>query len=599
MGKVMHLVYSSALENFKELNSSFDTAVLRIAYTGANKNGSFISKETFERCVKSMYNCPVVCNYNRDDDSIGGHDVEIVSTDDGGLRFVNVTEPIGVIPESADAFFETVEEGDGTTHEYLCTPVILWKRQEAYRKIKNDGIESQSMEISVKDGAFDRKAGVYVIKDFEFTAFCLLGDNVAPCFESAALEVFSLDKFKSQMAEMMNEFKETFAMVNSQDDEIDVIDKCSAKGGSDKLEEKLALIKEFGLKVEDLDFSLDDISVEDLRSKLEALKFDGEEGTTENPEDQGEQGNSGGGGLLGAVGNGDDPATVGGSDNNGSGSEQNGTQNENTTQGGNESQGSGQNGGNQQSDSGNGGNQQSSPGGGNEPEQEESGEEESDEDSEGMPSRKNTNAFALNSQLGEAIRREFDNGEKIETMWGEEPRYWMYDFDIDKSEAYAYDETNWNIYGFSYSMNGDNVVINWNSRKRMKISLDEFDEGVASDNTNVFSRFAEKCKNKIDELNKFKLSIEQKAEAEARENVLAQFSDLNDVEAFETLKENAEQYSADVLEEKCFAIRGRLGFTAKFSYENKGAKIVVDHDSVDDVAAPYGGVVEEYNKKNL
>ena len=119
MGKVVHMAYSSSLSSLCEINSSFDTGVLRIAYTGANRNGSFISKETFERCIETLYNCPIVCHYDRETDSIGGHDVELVSGEDGSMRLVNMTIPIGVIPESSKYFWSVVEEEDGTEHEYL------------------------------------------------------------------------------------------------------------------------------------------------------------------------------------------------------------------------------------------------------------------------------------------------------------------------------------------------------------------------------------------------------------------------------------------------------------------------------------------------
>ncbi len=96
----MSIVFSSGIRNLVERNSSFDSGVLRVAYTGKNRNNSFISKETFERCMPSIYNCPIVCNYDRESDTIGSHDMELVS-DDNGMRIVNITQPVGVIPESA------------------------------------------------------------------------------------------------------------------------------------------------------------------------------------------------------------------------------------------------------------------------------------------------------------------------------------------------------------------------------------------------------------------------------------------------------------------------------------------------------------------
>ena len=170
----MSIVFSSGIDRIKECNSSFDSGVLRVCYTGKNNNNSFIGKETFERCMKSIYNCPIVCRYDRETDTIGSHDMELVSDADGGMRIVNITHPVGVVPESANYWWEEIEDASGI-HEYLCVDVLLWKRQEAYKKIKSDGITDESMEISIKEG--EMVDGIYVINRFEFTAFACLAQR--------------------------------------------------------------------------------------------------------------------------------------------------------------------------------------------------------------------------------------------------------------------------------------------------------------------------------------------------------------------------------------------------------------------------------------
>ena len=188
MEKVLNVTYTSSLTNLCKVNSSFDTGVLRICYTGKNRNNSYLSKETILKSIPSIYNCPIVCNYDRETDTLGGHDVDVVRNGDGSLQIINATTPVGVVPESARVWFEDFEEDDGTIHEYLYADVLLWKRQEAYKKIKTDGITAHSMEIKVNSGkSID---GIYHIEDFEFNAFALIG--VTPCFESSALEMFTL-----------------------------------------------------------------------------------------------------------------------------------------------------------------------------------------------------------------------------------------------------------------------------------------------------------------------------------------------------------------------------------------------------------------------
>lgn len=285
----MRIVFSSGISDLTERNTSFDSGVLRVAYVGKNRNNSFISKETFERCMPSIYNCPIVCRYDREEDIIGSHDMELVVSDDGSMRIVNITQPVGIVPESARYWWEEIEDDSGV-HEYLCTDVLLWKRQEAYKKIKEDGITDESMEISVKEGKM--VDGVYVIERFEFTAFCLLG-TAEPCYESASLEVFSCGDFKQQLADMMQEFKETFAK-EQPSQEVVIKTQNYSEGGEGVLDEKNKLMVEFGLTADMLDFSIENFSLEELRAKFETMKSNGNtepagaEGSQENFELEGQ-----------------------------------------------------------------------------------------------------------------------------------------------------------------------------------------------------------------------------------------------------------------------------------------------------------------------
>ena len=513
MGKVVHMAYSSSLSSLCEINSSFDTGVLRIAYTGANRNGSFISKETFERCIETLYNCPIVCHYDRETDSIGGHDVELVSGEDGSMRLVNMTIPIGVIPESSKYFWSVVEEEDGTEHEYLCADVLIWKRQEAYKKIKEDGITAHSMELTVKDGAME--GGLFVIKDFEFTAFCLLGDEHEPCFESSALGLFSYDEMKKQMAEMMSDLKNEFSLVVPPVGDNDKHPQNHPMEGGEKvLNEKLALVAEYGLEVENLEFSIEDLTLEELREKFEAMK----------------------------------PA-----------------------------------------------------------------EEPVAEPAVAEPAEPTVD-FALAGQIREEIYNAL-SVEKIECCWGEMTRYHYVDHDHEALQVYCYDAEDWKLYGFSYSMNGDNVVIDFESKKRMKFAIVDFDEGeqpapfagvfeeITKQYTENDTQWSEKyqtasdtitsMENELGTLRQFKTDTEAAAKAAAQEEVFAQFEDLVGVEEFDALREHCAEYELDALEEKCYAIRGRKGTTAKFTTESKPPKLKVDKTAPVS-NDPYGGLFARY-----
>ncbi len=456
----MRIVFSSGISGITEQNSSFDRGVLRVAYTGKNRNNSFISKETFERCMPSIYNCPIVCSYDREADRIGGHDMEIVSDDGGNMRIVNVTQPVGVIPESATYHWEEIED-DGGIHEYLCIDALLWKRQEAYQKIRDNGVTEESMEISVKEGRMEN--GVYMIDRFEYTAFCLLG-TAEPCYEGAALEMFSHNEFKRQLAEMMMEFKQT--------------------------------------------------------------------------------------------------------------------QKEKDTEGGNETV-----------------------------------EEKDKQTNEAVPEK---DTFALESQFRDELLHTLEEkSEKAETCWGQSQRYFLWDYDHEANEVYVTDVTDWNLYALTYAMDGDRVTVDFESKKRMKLTLAPFDEGDQAGQMGellhaLAARYAENdaqwtekyqaaterldaMEDELGALRKFKADTEGAEEQAKREQVFSRFEELSGVEAFEALREEHDGYSAEELEEKCFAIRGRVAGSVKFSHERqeRAPKLAVEKTTIGG-KEPYGGVFAEY-----
>lgn len=523
MKDVLKLTFASSLTEMCNVNQSFDKGVLRVCYTGKNRNGSFISKETLENALKTISNCPVVCNYDRDTDSLGGHDMSVEEGFDGELELVNLTQPVGVIPESAKQWFDVYEDENGVEHEYLYTEVLLWKRQEAYQKIKRDGVCKHSMEISVNDGR--RIDGLYHINDFEFTAFALIG--VEPCYESSALEVFSLGEFKAQMAEMMADLKETFSLVITPDG---ADDTKRLKGGTQTVDEKLQLAEKFGVDVDALDFSLEDFTIEELTEKFEAMK-------TEDPvrEDFAED-------------------TADNSDDN----------------------------------------------------QDEPAEE---------PAEEPEQDFALNSDIVSALCTEFEKN-TISCEWGEMPAYLYVDFDLESKEVYCWSSNDWLLYGMPFEMNGDNAVIDFAGCKRKKYAIVDFDEGeqvspFADTYSAITAKFAEiadiqekfeqasaqveACNKELETLRAFKADADKAVIDAQRAEVFAQFDDLEGVEAFEALKEDCEAFDLEALEEKCFAIRGRLKPSVNFSLEPKAPKLIVGFDKADDSAEPYGGLFKKYN----
>ena len=205
---------------------------------------------------------------------------------------------------------------------------------------------------------------------------------------------------------------------------------------------------------------------------------------------------------------------------------------------------------------------------------------------------------------------------KIPSNWDPEymvPRYWMND--IQGSEVIVMDCSTYKLMGIPYSMNGDNVVLDFENAKRKKVSYEDWDEGeVLSGITAAFTEMNIKMTELTKEFQsataavnemKPKLEAYQQAEAEAiaaadkakRDELFSVMDEKLGANAeYAALKENKEIAYAD-LETKCYALVGRQ--SAEFSYvpskNNKGTvRFGVGGTQNGSDNAVYGGLIEHY-----
>ena len=503
----MSLKYSAYLEDIVSANSTFDKGMLRIAYEGKNRNGSYISTKSFEDATPSLPYVPLVANYSIDDDAIGSHDSTFKKDKNGNLKEYNLTDPIGVIPEAPQWYWDNVTEDDGRVKTYFCCEVLLWKRQAAYDHIKENGITDQSMEIGVN--SYEMVDGVCHVKDFEFQAFTLL-ESAPPCFESACLETYSADTFKTSMDEMLNDFKQyCFEMKNTED---------LHKKEEHDLNKK-ELIKSFGFDPESLDFEYTDMDEKSLTDKLTKMK--------------------------------------------------------------------------------------------------------------------ETKEFLLSSNLGEAMSEAFSE-QKYETDWGTYSKYFVVDYDVDSREVFAYDrEDGYKLFGFSFDVVGDEVKVDFDSKKRKKYAIVDFEgsEDVVEDYslTDVMQPEIEKAKYeaeketeksveekytaKIGELTskvadyeamepELETLREFKKEADKKEKtaMLDSFEDkLKGSEEYSALYKEIEKFSVAELENECLKIIGKAAISGEFAYKNpsqhKFGMSVAGKVNEVTKASPYGTLFDDYKEK--
>ena len=175
------------------LNPSFHKAKTRIMAIESVANRCNFSTDSVVQSLPTLKNVPIVAQYNDETGNFKGHEFDV--------RGSALTYGIGVIPESAEQWIEEVEE-NGEVKKYLCSDVLLWKRQKKeFEFIKDHKGLNVSMEVMITDANFDDNE-ILNIDSFYFTAVTVLGVGVAPAFDSANI---TFAKNEEQIKEMMFE----------------------------------------------------------------------------------------------------------------------------------------------------------------------------------------------------------------------------------------------------------------------------------------------------------------------------------------------------------------------------------------------------------
>lgn len=181
------------------LNPSFHKARLRIMAIGSKAhNGAIFSHDGTIEALPTLKNIPLVTQYDKNTRNLKSHEFE----DDGNA----LTYGIGVIAESCQQWIEEVEV-NGETKEYLCSEVLLWKRQKReYDFIKRHKDLNVSMEVMMNKPK-RHKDGSITVDNFYFTAVTVLGVGVNPAFGEANLVFSKEGNDYQQMMFELNEFE--------------------------------------------------------------------------------------------------------------------------------------------------------------------------------------------------------------------------------------------------------------------------------------------------------------------------------------------------------------------------------------------------------
>ena len=418
-----------------------------------NLNNSNFEFEVIDADVtkESIKNIPILGYIKKVDGSdskdFAGHEIEVVFKD-GEIKIVYLERPIGVVPETNN--YEYVEK-DGK--KYVKVIGYLWKdyMNDGYEILQENPSKSVSMEIVV-DAYEVRKDSIVDIKAYRYTGITVLGDNVNPGMEGANMQVIG------QFSDNQKFSKEFYERVEKLNFELNSNNNTSLEGGETQemskkkegnqiVDEKLELLKKYNLTTENISFSIEDLSLEEIESKIKEH-------------------------------------------------------------------------------------------------------------------------FALLSSQKEKEIINALRDEEFTDRWGDEYRKYSY-VDYNETEVFAYDrQDNWNLYGFTYSMNGDKVIIDFASKKRKKFEIVDFVEGET-----MFSLFPQEAidyaikdtiKETEDKFTSINTELQQfKSQISDYENKLSDFDTIKT--EFESLKTEFETLTTENNQLKEF----KQNIEFKIEIENK------------------------------
>lgn len=214
--------------NIQPLNPLISKCEIKVLYTGKNRNRSFISKEVATKMANSLPGTPIVGQYFYQTGDFGDHGEEELVIDDKGIRFIKSTVPYGFVATDAKVWWQNFIDKDGVEREYLLTEGYLWtgrypdckriieKGNHQSMELDRDSLVGEWSKISGEWSKFENDEHEYfIISDAVFSALCILGEEVEPCFEGANITkkggiMYSLDRdeFKEKMLDFMADLKD-------------------------------------------------------------------------------------------------------------------------------------------------------------------------------------------------------------------------------------------------------------------------------------------------------------------------------------------------------------------------------------------------------
>ena len=206
-----------------DINPLMSKCEIKVFYIGANRNHTFINEQVATEIGKRLRGAPIVGYYRKNKEDFTDHGEKVI-IDDEGIKFECQTVPYGFVSPDAKVWFQNFEDndemGNKVVHKYLMTTGYLWTDQFPESSLPVEERRPQSMEFKKESvqGRWETNLAngldFFIIDDAIIQKICILGDDVEPCFEGAAITApnvstqFTLDdNFRHTLYSMMQDLK--------------------------------------------------------------------------------------------------------------------------------------------------------------------------------------------------------------------------------------------------------------------------------------------------------------------------------------------------------------------------------------------------------
>lgn len=257
---------------------------IRAFHDLTNRNNSHIETNVLEANLMSMKDRPIMAdiietnkvdsegNYIKD---FNGHTIEYDEKTD---KFVYIEHPVGhfVNPESF-----RLEYDEKYDRNFAIADVVIYEEYtDACNILRRRKSVDCSVELIIRDMAYDAKEQRLVINDFYVQGCTLLGEHVAPGMQGSKLTLKDFSEknnslFSSISEEETTKLIETLEALNNTLSNFNINQKLE-KGGIGGMTKFEMLLEKYGKTVEEIDFEYENLSDEELEIKFAELFDDGD-----------------------------------------------------------------------------------------------------------------------------------------------------------------------------------------------------------------------------------------------------------------------------------------------------------------------------------